>query len=495
MVNSFKVFNGHRIGSSHIAKGNPCEDFSMSFQNELLSIAVISDGHGDKNCFRSARGSQIACEVAVERIKNAFASDESVCILKTSPERVISEIEKSIIVSWNDNVEKDIINNPISDEELNGLDENVINAIKNTGRSHKVYGCTLIAAVFFRDFWFGVQIGDGKCVAIQKNGLYKQPIPWDNENCVGNRSTSICSSRAYDSFRFTYGSDLPVAVFVASDGVDESFDENGLNKFYYTLAYWVKTLSGEECKAKLDEMLSQISQVGSGDDVSVSCIVDCVNEIRKPFATSQQVAEKMEELYSTLLDIEGRCSDLVERKVEVENKVTEIEREISELEESIKHKKELLKERIAEKENIIKTFSSSKEQLDGIVSQFEEAKNVKQRVDDYWSELGEPIADNASIMNYIPKKFENVVETQVENDNPDKICNDAEDIVREEKIESGKQNEQRNIIIPKVNDSEAVQSEENADGKIVLADLPPEQKSVDGYKKTGFLGNLFKKQK
>ena len=138
MVNSFKVFNGHRIGSSHIAKGNPCEDFSMSFQNELLSIAVISDGHGDKNCFRSARGSQIACEVAVERIKNAFANDESVYLLKTSPERVISEIEKSIIVSWNDNVEKDITNNPISDEELNGLDENVINAIKNTDRSHKV---------------------------------------------------------------------------------------------------------------------------------------------------------------------------------------------------------------------------------------------------------------------------------------------------------------------------------------------------------------------
>ena len=288
---------------------------------------------------------------------------------------------------------------------------------------------------------------------------------------------------------------MPVAVFVASDGVDESFDENGLNKFYYTLAYWVKTLSGEECKAKLDEMLSQISQVGSGDDVSVSCIVDCVNEIRKPFATSQQVAEKMEELYSTLLDIEGRCSDLVERKVEVENKVTEIEREINELEESIKHKKELLKERLAEKENLIKTFSSSKEQLDGIVSQFEEAKNVKQRVDDYWSELGEPIADNASIMNYIPKKFENVIVIKEENDNLEKISNDAEDIVREEHNNSGNQYEQRNIVIPKFNVSETVQDEEKTDGKIVLTDLPPEQKSAEEYKKTGFLGNLFKKQK
>ena len=82
MVDSFKVFNGHRIGSSHIAKGNPCEDFSMSYQNDFVSIAVISDGHGDKNCFRSTKGAQIACEVAIERIKNTFTCNEAVDILK-----------------------------------------------------------------------------------------------------------------------------------------------------------------------------------------------------------------------------------------------------------------------------------------------------------------------------------------------------------------------------------------------------------------------------
>ena len=497
MLDSFKVFNGHRIGASHIARGAPCEDYSMSYQNDHVSIAVISDGHGDKNCFRSAKGAQIACEVAVERIKSTFTCNESVDILKTSPERVISEIEKSIICFWNDNVEKDIIDNPISDDELRGLDKNVIDAIRNTERSHKVYGCTLIVAVFFNDFWFSIHIGDGKCVAIQKNGLYKQPIPWDNENCVGNRSTSICASRAYDSFRFTYGEEIPVAVFVASDGVDESFDENGLNKFYYTLAYWVRTLSAEECKNKLDEMLSQISQVGSGDDVSVSCIIDCVNDIKKPFATSQQVAEKMEELYSTLLDIEGRCSDLVERKIEVEKKVNEIQREINDLEERIKHKKEQLKERTAEQESILKTFVSSKEQLDGIVSQFEEAKNVKQRVDDYWTELGETIADNSLIMNYTPKRFEDVVIVKQENKDSDKIVNDDENNVIEElTVEFNQKHEQLSTTVPKVSINENLQdTKDKEDGKIVLAELPPEQKSVDSYRKTGFLGNLFKKQK
>ncbi|MDE6024283.1 MAG: protein phosphatase 2C domain-containing protein [Lachnospiraceae bacterium] len=500
MIDSFKVFNGHRIGSSHVANGNPCEDFSMSYQNELVSIAVISDGHGDKNCFRSAKGAQIVCEVAVERIKNTFTCKEALESLKNSPERIISEIEKSIIHYWNVNVENDIITNPISDEELLGLDEHVVDAIKNTGRSHKVYGCTLIAAVFFDDFWFGIHIGDGKCVAIQKNGLYKQPIPWDNENCVGNRSTSICSSRAYDSFRFTYGEDVPVAVFVASDGVDESFDENGLNKFYYTLACWVKALSTDDCKNKLDEMLCQISQVGSGDDVSVSCIVDCVNEIKKPFATSQQVAEKMEELYSTLLDIEGRCSDLVERKSEVEHKVDEIEREINELEEQIRHKKEQLNERKAEHESVLKAFSSSKEQLDGIISQFEEAKDVKKRVDDYWKEIGEPITDNFTIMSYTPKKFEDVVIVQTNSENAPVSENTekAEETPREDVKTSTKDSEKHIVVVPQVNIAESVQNmniNENKEGTIVLGELPQEQKSIDGYTKTGVLGNLFKKQK
>ena len=495
MSDSFKVFNGHKIGASHVAKGNPCEDYSMSFQNDFVSIAVISDGHGDKNCFRSAKGAQIACEVAVERIKNTFVNDEAVEWLKKSPERIITELEKGIINLWNSTVENDIISNPISDEELKGLDENVIDAIRNTGRSHKVYGCTLIATVFMKDFWFGIHIGDGKCVSIQKNGLYKQPIPWDNENCVGNRSTSICSSRAYDSFRYTYGEDVPVAVFVASDGVDESFDENGLNKFYFTLASWVKALSAEDCKSKLDEMLNQISQMGSGDDVSVACIVDCLNEIKKPFATSQQVAEKMEELYSTLIDIESRCSDLVERKNEAEHKIGDIEKEIRELEKQIEHKREQLDERKAEHESIIKAFTSSKEQLDGIVLQFEEAKGVKTRVDDYWKELGEPIADNTSVMSYEPKKFDGIIVPQP-NVEENKQVDEPVIIEKKEEIttDSNNGNEIRVGVVPNVNIAESVKNSSQP-GTISIGDLPPEQKSIEGYKKTGFLGNIFKKDK
>ena len=57
--------NAHCTGKSHIARSKPCEDYSLSYGDSSLSAAVISDGHGDSNCFRSAVGAQFACEICL----------------------------------------------------------------------------------------------------------------------------------------------------------------------------------------------------------------------------------------------------------------------------------------------------------------------------------------------------------------------------------------------------------------------------------------------
>ena len=78
MTNNYIVFNKHHIGASHINKGAPCEDFSASFIDNLMAIAVISDGHGDKNCFRSAKGAQIACEAAIDVLRSALRKEGAI---------------------------------------------------------------------------------------------------------------------------------------------------------------------------------------------------------------------------------------------------------------------------------------------------------------------------------------------------------------------------------------------------------------------------------
>lgn len=69
-------FDKSVIGYSHIKKGIVCQDYSLTHQNPQgkYSIAVVSDGHGDPDCFRSNLGSEFACNIALESLKN-FAEE------------------------------------------------------------------------------------------------------------------------------------------------------------------------------------------------------------------------------------------------------------------------------------------------------------------------------------------------------------------------------------------------------------------------------------
>lgn len=498
--NSYFVYNGHRIGVSHVNKGLECEDYSDSFSDTNMAIAVISDGHGDKNCFRSAKGAEIACETAIDVVKSTFNEFEIAYeVLRRSPDSTILEIEKCIIEHWTESVLNHVNNNPFSEEEYAGLDEGVAITLKNGQKHSKVYGCTLIMGVFFRDCWFGIHIGDGKCVVVQENGLYEQPIPWDTEGCVGNRSTSICSSYAIKSFRYYYSENVPVALFVASDGVDESFDENGLNKCYYSVSTWIKTLSKAEFITKMDELLAKISSGGSGDDVSISCIVNKHKEIKKPYATSCQVAEKMEELFGTLKEAEKRFVDLSHTLDETTKKEDNLQAEVIEIKKRLEEKETLLKDRRAEKESLERNLVSIKSQLGQLITQFQNAKETKRNVDEYWSGLGVTICDNSEVMNYKPiningEKIESnqAILKSVEEDKIQQIPvseKSAEQVIASdtEKIEKDNIHEnQQSQEIQFVNVETSI-------NKPVVPTTILKEKNEDVVKKKGLFGNIFKK--
>lgn len=53
-MQSYITLHNHHIGLSHINNNMECEDYSLSFADDNLSVAVICDGHGDKNCLNDA---------------------------------------------------------------------------------------------------------------------------------------------------------------------------------------------------------------------------------------------------------------------------------------------------------------------------------------------------------------------------------------------------------------------------------------------------------
>ena len=119
-----------------------------------------------------------------------------------------------------------------------------------------------------------IHIDDGKCVAVNPEGKFVQPIPWDPK-CFLNATTSICDSDALGSFRHFYSEKLPVAVFVGSDGVDDCFSNNDqLHNLYKTILYSFGTSPFQEAVDGLSEYLPRLSAKGSGDDVSISAMMD-----------------------------------------------------------------------------------------------------------------------------------------------------------------------------------------------------------------------------
>lgn len=451
-MKGFKSYSGYKVGASHIAKNMSCEDFAATYDDGKVSVAVISDGHGDKKCFRSAQGAHIACDVSIECVRKLIDSSPSACdVLKKSPDRIITELEKAIIREWNKVVNSDLNTNPITDNELEGLPEDAVEAICSGHNLNKIYGCTLILCVVIEGFWFGIHIGDGKCVVAMNNGLYTQPIPWDEEGCVGNRSTSICNSNSFAGFRYKYGTDVPTGLFVASDGVDESFDESGLNRCYYTLGYWVQTMQREELDSKMEELLSQITNNGSGDDVSIACILSETNEIKKPYASSEQVAEKLKELIDNIKDKETQFDSLTESKREASESLGELKSEI----EDLKRKIAIREEQISDKEQKLNSIDNNLQyvitQLQKSVAQLPKAKDTKERIDQYWKGNGVDVKEDTKL-DYSPRYSEEYL---------GKVIAEIEGLHKEDQLEDGSKDKLEDSVMIN-DDSELIKNEDNS---------------------------------
>ena len=97
-LKDYSVFLARTKGRSHYANNTPCEDFGAKVVEEDYIIFVVADGHGSENCFRSHRGSEFACNIAVDNIKKFLATTYVTSSKEENPqneEELISEEENS----------------------------------------------------------------------------------------------------------------------------------------------------------------------------------------------------------------------------------------------------------------------------------------------------------------------------------------------------------------------------------------------------------------
>jgi len=281
-MSKFDAFNVSEIGASHIKGEKPCQDFSLSSVGKEYAVAIVCDGHGGNKYFRSDRGSKIAAEQTMEAIhqfmKSRFAKNQQggkvIDTLLANPESFMNQLVSNIIFRWRECVASNFALGKFTEQETAKLSAKELAAIEEEDGWITAYGTTLIAVVQAKTFWFGLQIGDGKCVAVDDMGRYSQPIPWD-EKCFLNVTTSLCDTQAITRFRNYFAKDkLPVAIFVGSDGVDDTFGtDEALHDFYRTVLKLFIENGMEKGKDELQTYLPTLSSKGSQDDISIAGIL------------------------------------------------------------------------------------------------------------------------------------------------------------------------------------------------------------------------------
>lgn len=341
------AYNYSCQGESHKATDKECQDYSctLSDAENGLYIAVVCDGHGGNTYFRSAVGAKTAAEITIATVRS-FVKDWDGAQICGAPfsqygtidsqdtpkelDRVFCQIFSSIYTQWIVQITEDS-KRAITDWETQNVKAEHLKLLQDPDRIVKVYGCTLMAYVQTPNYWFAFHIGDGKCVMIDHNMNFLQPIPWD-ERCFLNKTTSMCDIEPIGEFRYCVEGDghFPAAIFLGSDGLDDTFgDGDRLNNFYGNIIKEIHDKGLEQVKVSIEEALPHLSKVGSKDDMSIAFVYDenrlpdIANAVCDKLIISLQSDKEL--LLRKVEEWKGKLNGICQQLKENEDKRTELE--------------------------------------------------------------------------------------------------------------------------------------------------------------------------
>lgn len=446
----FKGFCAIAIGDSHIAKGIPCQDAASFYEDagKGIYIAAVSDGHGSERHFMSEHGSKYLVSIAIESLLALF--EESACSklaipfsrseILTAPQNstsannqrerkkisnqdtLIHNLISSIISKWNVAIENHWKANKPSREymESRNVPEESIEDYANDIKLEFAYGCTLIVYGKTPDFWLAFQVGDGTCIAFDKNADTYHPIPGD-ERFMGSTTASICNEDAIESFRYCYGnSNEPVAVFLGSDGLDgvfgtiDEFSIPQLETFYCSLLKFFVKKGYDRTVKEIETALPILGRKGVvRDDISLAGVLDMtgINDLY-PILVKRDLAKAENDLRTT----EDRLSKLLTEQQSIESEAEKqkeilksLESEILNFDLELEKLRQNREKTLIEKEEILNTIKLLTSELESPVKdEATQGPSVtsEQIVDLNTSTVNKSKAENSSVIfSWIKKTF------------------------------------------------------------------------------------------
>ncbi len=261
-------------GASHIRAGLPNQD-ALWWLPESGSgsplILTISDGHGSAKSFRSHIGAKIAVEQATKQIKNFVLENN-----QRDAVAVQTQLPKIIVSQWLKAVEHHRQEVPFTHEDWALLEKKEGTKAQDAlvNNPFLAYGTTLLAVVVTDEFILYLQLGDGDILCVDR-GKTTRPFALD-ERLIANQTTSLCTEDAWREVRLRlvpHSENSPSLILVSTDGYSNSFrSETDFLQIGQDYQEMIRSRGMDFVTQQLPNILSDTSQQGSGDDITLGII-------------------------------------------------------------------------------------------------------------------------------------------------------------------------------------------------------------------------------
>ena len=251
------------IGAAHRRRGQPCQDASLTIalcdpKGEAVQLMAVADGHGNRRHWLSQVGSALACQQAEQAVRAALAHTP-IAEHEAWQQLLVERLPSELVAGWLAATQADWAQRPEAQQQP---------------YTPLPYGCTLGLVLLTPRWWAHTGLGDWDLVCVDGDSV-AQLVSDESELEVGGgeATASLCLTEAEALFRPRTGlhpltsADLKLALVLSTDGVRKSCasDDDFLRL--------CSQLGEIHSASVLEEGLEQITQQGSGDDVSVALCI------------------------------------------------------------------------------------------------------------------------------------------------------------------------------------------------------------------------------
>ena len=266
-------------GALHRRSGTPLQDairWSPADADGASSVLALADGHGWPLCLRSKIGAELAVETAtllLQEFRGQHPNFEKPELQQSAQGQIPAEL----ISRWRQAVGRHLEENPFATSELEGLGKRMGPLARGALEADPflAYGSTVLGVLATPSFVLFLQLGDGDFLIVSKTGETKRPWPRDSR-FLGVETSSLCMPQAWNEVRLgvqKISKQSPELLLLCTDGYSNSFrEEEGFLNVGRDFLEILRSEGVEKVNESLEQWLTETTQSGSGDDVTVGLL-------------------------------------------------------------------------------------------------------------------------------------------------------------------------------------------------------------------------------